>query len=152
MPAADSAWPKLLLSEPGAQGACNGKYETQWNNSHRPCALCCCGVAKNSTFVIGELGPAMPVNRKAPNLGPRLSIVDVNGKRIARLGGEDGPGLASGKFLAPHGIALGFQGRHVCRRGRFTDWKTNFPDEDMPAVVRATRCLQKLERVVNDPH
>ena len=21
----------------------NGKYETQWNNLHRPCALCCCG-------------------------------------------------------------------------------------------------------------
>jgi hypothetical protein len=32
-----------------------------------------------------------------------------------------------------------------------TDWKTNFPDEDMPAVVRATRCLQKLERVTDVP-
>ncbi len=21
----------------------NGRYETQWNNLHRPCALCCCG-------------------------------------------------------------------------------------------------------------
>jgi hypothetical protein len=61
---------------------------------------------RNPTFVVGELGPAMPVNRKVPNLGPRLSIVDANRKRIARLGGEDGPGLASGKFLAPHGIAL----------------------------------------------
>jgi hypothetical protein len=29
-----------------------------------------------------------------------------------------------------------------------TDWKTNFPDEEMPAVVRATRCLQKLERML----
>src|SRR6266566_4239433 len=69
----------------------NGKYETQWNNLHRPCALHCCG-GKQPNFIIGELGPGMPVNRKVPNLGPRLSIVDAKGKRIARLGGENGPG------------------------------------------------------------
>ena len=69
----------------------NGKYETQWNNLHRPCALCCCG-GKQPNFIIGELGPGMAVNRKVPNLGPRLSIVDAKGKRIARLGGENGPG------------------------------------------------------------
>ncbi len=95
-----------------------GKYETQWNNLHRPCALCCCGGGKSPTFVIGELGPGLAVNRKVPNLGPRLSIVDATGKRIARLGGEEGPGVASGKFLAPHGIALDFEGRHLCRRSR----------------------------------
>src|SRR5881394_3747979 len=81
-----------------------GRYETQWNNLHRPCALYCCG-GKQPNFVIGELGPGMPVNRKVPNLGPRLTIVDQFGKRIARLGGEDGPGLEIGKFLAPHGVA-----------------------------------------------
>src|SRR5688572_17985003 len=87
----------------------NGKYEAQWHDLHRPCALCRCG-GKNPTFVIGELGPGMPVNRNVPNLGPRLSIVDATGKRIARLGGENGPGLESGKFLAPHGIALDSRG------------------------------------------
>ncbi|MGH6753814.1 MAG: peptidyl-alpha-hydroxyglycine alpha-amidating lyase family protein, partial [Bradyrhizobium sp.] len=51
----------------------NGKYEAQWNNMHRPCALYCCGGAKNPTFIIGELGPGMPVNTKHTNLGPRLS-------------------------------------------------------------------------------
>ena len=50
----------------------NGKYETQWNNLHRPCALHCCG-GKHPTFIIGELGPGMPVNLKVPNLGPRLT-------------------------------------------------------------------------------
>src|SRR6185312_2773628 len=59
----------------------NGKYETQWNNLHRPCALCCCG-GREPNFIIGELGPGMPVNLKVPNLGPRLSIVDAKGKRI----------------------------------------------------------------------
>ena len=95
----------------------NGKYEAQWNNLHRPCALHCCG-GRQPNFIIGELGPGMPVNRKGPNLGPRLTIVDAKGKRIARLGGENGPGLETGKFLAPHGRRAGLQRRHLCRRGR----------------------------------
>ena len=89
----------------------------------------------------------MRVNLKAPNLGPRLSIVDAKGKRIAKLGGEQGPGLEVGKFLAPHGIALDSKGDIYVGEVGVTDWKTSFPDEEVPVAVRATRCLQKLERV-----
>ncbi|HYS85238.1 MAG TPA: hypothetical protein VEN78_09590, partial [Bradyrhizobium sp.] len=121
----------------------NGKYEAQWNNLHRPCALHCCG-GKQPNFIVGELGPGMPVNRNAPNLGPRLTIVDAKGKRIARLGGENGPGLETGKFLAPHGIALDSKGDIYLGEVGVTNWKTSFPDTPMPAVVR---CLQKLEKV-----
>ncbi len=121
----------------------NGKYEAQWNNLHRPCALHCCG-GKSPNFIVGELGPGMPVNLKAPNLGPRLTIVDAKGKRIARLGGENGPGLETGKFLAPHGIALDSKGDIYVGEVGVTNWKTSFPDTPMPAVVR---CLQKLERI-----
>jgi DNA-binding beta-propeller fold protein YncE len=125
----------------------NGKYETQWNNLHRPCALCCCGGGQQPNFIIGELGPGMPVNLKAPNLGPRLTIVDSKGKRIARLGGEHGPGVEIGKFLAPHGIALDSRGDIYVGEVGVTNWKTSFPDTPMPPEVRATRCLQKLEKV-----
>jgi hypothetical protein len=59
---------------------------------------------------------------------------------------------ASGKFLAPHGIALDSRGDIYVGEVGVTDWKTSFPDEDMPAVVRATRCLQKLERVQEQGH
>src|SRR4051795_11271586 len=121
----------------------NGKYEAQWNNLHRPCALHCCG-GKQPNFIIGELGPILPVNRRVPNLGPRLTIVDAKGKRIARLGGGDGPGLDSGKFLAPHGIALDSKGDIYVGEVGVIEWKNNFPDTPMPTVVR---CLQKLERV-----
>ena len=124
-----------------------GKYEAQWNNLHRPCALCRCGGAKNPTFVIGELGPGLDINRNVPNLGPRLSIVDAKGHRIARLGGEAGPGVAAGKFLAPHSIALDSRGDIYVGEVGVTNWNTSFPDQEMPAAVRATRCLQKLERV-----
>ena len=93
---------------------------------------------------IGELGPGMPVNLKYKNLGPRLTFVDAQGRKIARLGGEDGPGLAVGKFLAPHGLALDSKGDIYLGEVGVTNWKTSFPDTPMPQVVR---CLQKLERV-----
>ena len=121
----------------------NGKYETQWNNLHRPCGLYCCR-GKSPTFVIGELGPGMPVNLKAPNLGPRLSIVDAQGKLLARLGGESGPGLEAGKFLAPHGLALDSKGDIYVGEVAYTNWKTSFPDTPQPKTIRS---LQKLQRL-----
>ncbi|HEX2152126.1 MAG TPA: peptidyl-alpha-hydroxyglycine alpha-amidating lyase family protein, partial [Stellaceae bacterium] len=45
----------------------NGKYEAQWMNLHRPCALYCRG-GPEPQFVVGELGPAMAINRKHPNI------------------------------------------------------------------------------------
>ena len=121
----------------------NGKYETQWNNLHRPCGLYCCR-GKAPTFVIGELGPGMRVNLRAPNLGPRLSIVDAKGKLIARLGGKDGPGLEPGKFLAPHGLALDSKGDIYVGEVAYTNWTTSYPDTPMK---RPLRSLQKLEKV-----
>ena len=94
----------------------NGKYETQWNNLHRPCALHCCG-GKQPTFIIGELGPGMPVNRKLPNLGPRLTDRrrQRQAHRAARRRERRGP--RGRKFLAPT-ASRWIQGRHLCRRSR----------------------------------
>ncbi|SVD94344.1 uncharacterized protein METZ01_LOCUS447198, partial [marine metagenome] len=87
----------------------NGKYEAQWNNLHRPCGLFMPRGECPHCF-IGELGPGMPVNRNMANLGPRLTIVDTKGNRIARLGGEEGLVNEPGKFMAPHGLAVDSQG------------------------------------------
>jgi hypothetical protein len=124
----------------------NGKYETQWSNLHRPCGLYCCRPkAKGKpTFIVGELGPGMPVNLAYMNLGPRLSIVDAKGKLISRLGGEEGPGLESGRFLAPHGLAVDSKGDIYVGEVSYTNWSTSFPDKAMP---RPLRSLQKLARV-----
>jgi DNA-binding beta-propeller fold protein YncE len=127
----------------------DGRYQTQWNNLHRPCALCACG-PKRTTFIIGELGPGLPVNLNVPNLGPRLTVVDSSGKRIARLGGENGPGLESGKFLAPHGLAVDSHGDIYVGEVGVTNWSTSFPDTPMPPEVNISRCLQKLARVARD--
>jgi hypothetical protein len=57
---------------------------------------------------------------------------------------------AAASSVASWGIALDSRGDMYVGEVGVTDWKTNFPDEEMPAVVCATRCLQKLERVVDD--
>jgi DNA-binding beta-propeller fold protein YncE len=117
-----------------------GKYETQWNNLHRPCGLYCCGGPK-PRFVIGELGPGMNINREYPNLGPRLSIVDAQGKLVARLGGERGPGLETGRFIAPHGLAVDSRGDIYVGEVSYTEYPRLFPGRNIPFRMRS---LQKL--------
>ncbi|HYX03163.1 MAG TPA: hypothetical protein VE963_13825, partial [Reyranella sp.] len=115
-----------------------------WNNMHRPCALYCCGGGKNPNFIIGELGPGMPVNAKHTNLGPRLSIVDKKGTVMARLGGEEGPGQEPGRFLAPHGLAVDSRGDIYVGEVSYTNWGNTHPGEPRPKFLRS---LQKLEKV-----
>jgi hypothetical protein len=63
----------------------NGRYETQWKNLHRPCGLYM-PYGHRPICYIGEVGPAAAVSRDIPNLGPRVSIVDHEGKLIGRFG------------------------------------------------------------------
>ena len=121
----------------------NGKYETQWMNLHRPCALYCYG-GKQPQFVVGELGPGMAINRKHPNIGPRLSFVDAKGKVFARLGGEDGPGLEPGKFIAPHGLAMDSRGDIYVGEVSYTEFPRLFPEQKTAWRMRS---LQKLEKL-----
>ena len=104
----------------------NGKYEAQWNNMHRPCGLFCNrgDHGAQPQFIIGELGSGARVNRLHPNIGPRISIVDKKGTLIARLGGQDGPGNVTGKFIAPHGVTLDSHGDIYVGEVSFTDWPT----------------------------
>ncbi len=127
----------------------NGKYETQWVNMHRPCALCCRRDAGNGgtlQFLIGELGPAWSVNREHPNIGPRISIVDREGNTIARLGGVPGPGpgLEAGRFIAPHGLAVDRRGNIYVGEVSYTEYPRLFPNNTIPWRMRS---LQKLEKV-----
>ena len=123
----------------------NGKYETQWNNMHRPCGLYCCGGHK-PRFLIGELGPmgATAVNRHHANIGPRLSIVDREGKVITRLGGEAGPGLEPGKFIAPHGLAVDKRGDIYVGEVSYAEYP-RFWDTPIPWRMRSLQKLQKVQ-------
>lgn len=124
-----------------------GRYETQWNNLHRPCGLYMPG-GKCLVCYVGELGPVMAVNRHVPNLGPRLSILDHTGKRIARIGGLHA-GLGPAEFLAPHGIAVDSRGDIYVGEVSWTQWPELYPGNPMPDDLRSLHKFRKLA-VVGD--
>jgi len=121
----------------------NGKYETQWNNLHRPCGLFM-PRGKCPNCVIGELGPGAPVNRHMPNFGPRLSIVTNEGKLIARLGGEEGLVNKPGRFMAPHGLAMDSHGDIYVGEVSYTNWPSSFGAEPMPGYLSTMKKLEKV--------
>ena len=120
----------------------NGKFETQWQNLHRPCGLCM-PYGHQPIFYVGEVGPAAAVSRDIPNLGPRVSIVDHQGKLIGRFG-ETPAGIELGKFLAPHGLAVDSRGDVYVGEVSWTAWPQIYPDTPRPDRIRS---LQKFEKV-----
>jgi hypothetical protein len=121
----------------------NGKYETQWVNMHRPSGLYLMP-GKCPICYIGEIGPYLNFNRGAPNLGPRISILDHQGKLLARLGAIPGAGTKPGQFTSPHGLAVDSRGDLYVAEVAFTAWPSLFPDQPPPPDLRS---LQKLEKV-----
>ena len=83
----------------------SGTYLNQWNNMHRPCGL---HIADGLVY-IGQLFTQMAVNRDYPNIGACVSIHDLTGRRLAKLGGHK-YGEGPGQFIAPHGIAVDSRG------------------------------------------
>ena len=120
----------------------NGKYESQWNNMHRPCGLCM-EPHRHPVCYIGELGPTMPVNREVPNLGPRISIVSHKGELLGRLG-DVRAGQELNQFIAPHGMAVDSRGDIYVGEVSYTAWSQVYPDSKPP---RGLRSLRKLARI-----
>ncbi len=114
-----------------------GKFEAQWNNLHRPCALF---ITDEQHIYIGELGAAQEVNRHLPNIGPRITVMNTKGERLARIG-HLGSGLGVGQFIAPHGICLDSH-RNISVGGVAPTAISHF--EKPPEGVRS---LQKLVKV-----
>ncbi len=122
-----------------------GKYETQWNNLHRPSGLYM-PPGKCKVCYIGECGPTMSVNRKSPNLGPRVSIVDNKGNLLARIGDIKGAGPNPGQFVSPHGMAVDSRGDVYVGEVGATGWKNLFgPDVPQPQPLCTLRKMTKVK-------
>ncbi|MBI2871651.1 MAG: hypothetical protein HYY00_00490 [Chloroflexi bacterium] len=118
----------------------SGRYETQWNNLHRPCGLF---IDKDrgsgQLCYIGEAGPGMAVNKNVPNLGARVSILTLQGLPLARLG-DRLPGEGPGQFIAPHGVAVDSHGDIYVAEVSWTAYGQYL------TPPREVRTLQKLVR------
>jgi DNA-binding beta-propeller fold protein YncE len=122
-----------------------GQYETQWNNLHRPCALCM-DDAREPLFYIGELPPLIGINNNYPNLGPRVTIANKQGEILAHLGGVRA-GNTPGEFTAPHGMAVDSRGDIYVGEVSFAIWPQLFPNTPIPIDLRS---LRKLVKIVQD--
>jgi len=116
-----------------------GKYITQWNNMHRPCGLYIGGNGEQLCYV-GELRPQLSFNKNSPNIGPRISIYNLKGERLARLG-DVRPGDEPNQFWSPHGIAMDSQGNLYVGE---VSWSAAGRDLEPPRDLRSFRKLKKL--------
>ena len=123
----------------------NGKFQTQWGNL----AMAACifiQSAPEKTFFIGEFfagimeNPGGLGNWTGQRLGPRISVLDKNGRIIARIG-EQPIGLAAGEFVAPHGISLDSKGNIYVGEVSWSAYGNNF---DPPKKVRTIQKLTKI--------
>jgi len=116
-----------------------GNYLEQWNNLHRPCGLHITG-GPESLVLVGELPTSLEVNAKYPNIGARVSLFDLQGRRLARLG-DIRPGEAAHQFIAPHGLAMDSHGDLYVAE---VSWSFRGRDLDPP---RELPCFRKLVRL-----
>ncbi len=89
-----------------------GVYLTQWTDIRRPCDLC---VGADGLVYVAELwrpkGKKSFVHGTALEDQPgRVSILDLNGKRMGHWGGSSDDRSSPGNFIAPHGIAIDSRG------------------------------------------
>ena len=124
----------------------NGKWQTQWNYLHRPNGMCL-GHGPSSGQLgplcyIGEGGPSGEINRDWPNIGPRVSIHTLKGKRLAQLGKPHG-GILPGQFTSPHGIAVDSKGNIYVGELSGRSW-SRFSKEPAPKKRRVIHRLKKV--------
>jgi hypothetical protein len=124
---------KLLFSW-GRPGTGEGEFNIVHN-------ICC--DADGWVYVADrENHPAAAVSRHIPNLGPRVSIVDYQGKLIGRFG-ETPAGTELGKFLAPHGLAVDSHGDGLCRRSVEDRLAADLPRYATPGAYPVPTEVQK---------
>lgn len=113
-----------------------GNYLGQWNNLHRPCGL----HVRGGLVYIGQLPTHLGVNADYPNVGACVTIHDLTGRRLARLGGSRAS-EEPGHFTAPHGFAVDSRGSIYVGE---VSWSAYGSRLDPP---RTARCSRKLVRL-----
>ncbi len=113
-----------------------GNYLEQWNNLHRPCGL----HIQDGLAYIGQLPTSLPVNASYPYIGACVSIHDLTGRRLARLG-EARRGEGPGQFLAPHGVTVDSRGDLYVGE---VSWVEYGSKQDPPREVRSFRKLVRV--------
>lgn len=118
----------------------DGKYQTQWINMSKAAALCIFTENQTELMLVGEYFAGIKGNSMGTNLGPRLSVLDLSGNVLARIG-KNSYGSEPGRFFSPHGIAMNSKGDIYVAEVSWSDYGSQMNPP------RELRSLQKLERI-----
>ncbi len=114
----------------------DGAYLGQWNNMYRPCGL----YIQGNVAIIGQLPTHLAVNAEYPNIGACVTIHDLTGRRLAKLGAAH-PGEQPGEFTAPHGLAVDSRGDLYVGE---VSWSAYGSRLQPPRLARSFRKLVKV--------
>jgi DNA-binding beta-propeller fold protein YncE len=118
----------------------SGRFETQWVNFSRTAAVHVSRGADQLVYV-GEYFAADPeVCKTAMRLGPRVSILNAEGKLLARLG-EHPCGGEPGRFYAPHAVAADSRGDIYVAEVSYSE--RHDKGKDPPGELRSMQKLVK---------
>ena len=118
----------------------DGKYQTQWINMSKAAALYIFTENQTELMLVGEYFAGIKGNSMGTNLGPRLSVLDLSGNVLARIG-ENSYGSEPGRFFSPHGITMNSKGDIYVAEVSWSDYGSQMNPP------RELRSLQKLERI-----
>ena len=118
----------------------NGKYETQWGNLSRAAAICLSKNQPQDLIYVGEYFCGIGSNDQGTDLGPRVSILNLQGKVLARLGRQS-YGEQKGRFFSPHGIAVDSKGNIYVAEVSWSDYGSKMEPP------RELRSMQKLVKI-----
>ncbi len=109
-------------------------------NLSRAAAICIDDRSGEELTYIGEYFCGIGANDIRTDLGPRVTVMNTQGKVLARVGRES-YGDQSGRFYSPHGIAIDSHGDLYVAEVSWTDYGRHM---DPP---RELRSMQKLVRI-----
>ncbi|MEE2885197.1 MAG: peptidyl-alpha-hydroxyglycine alpha-amidating lyase family protein [Chloroflexota bacterium] len=118
----------------------NGKFETQWVNMSRAATITLDSGSGEQLLYVGEYFSGIGTNHMGTNLGPRVSIYNLKGELLSRVGKEP-YGEQQGRFYSPHGIAVDSKGDIYVAEVSYSDYGKNMNPP------RELRSMQKLVRV-----
>jgi len=117
-----------------------GKYETQWNNLSRAAAIYIDSRGDEEIAYIGEYFCGIGSNDIGTDLGPRVTMMSLDGKVLGRAGRQS-YGDEAGRISSPHGLAVDAHGDIYVAEVSWSDYGKQM---DPP---RELRSMQKLVKV-----